>query len=154
MNDFTEAEFSEIVPTESPTIRVASFGNSVVEGLLQACVVLERVATSGAFVAPCNVLVTCADKDQFREACRLLGTFQKTVDDTYFNAKRYFDGGVSIEVYIERAKVCQRRVVGKRLIPEKVIPAREEEIVEWECTPSVLTAMPAAATERLVEALS
>lgn len=45
--------------------------------------------------------------------------------------------------------ICERKVVGKKIIPQQYIPARvieahEEEIVEWECRP-ILAARKATA---------
>lgn len=51
-----------------------------------------------------------------------------------------------LEFYTSRARVCEKKVVGYREIPERVlpatpetvIPASREEIVEWECKESLL----------------
>ena len=52
-------------------------------------------------------------------------------------------GGFGFLMYSRREDVCNKRVVGKKFVPEKiieaseakVIPAHEEEIVEWYCGP-------------------
>jgi hypothetical protein len=38
-----------------------------------------------------------------------------------------------IKYAVHREAVCERRVVGKKQVEERVIPAREEEVVEWVC---------------------
>lgn len=43
------------------------------------------------------------------------------------------DRAVCVKAVCDRAKVCERRVVGTKDIAERVIPAHTEEIVEWDC---------------------
>ncbi len=56
---------------------------------------------------------------------------------------------LDLKVNCKREQICERKVIGKKRVPEKhipaqVIPEHEEEIVEWECRP-VLSAKQAAA---------
>jgi len=46
----------------------------------------------------------------------------------------------TVRYYGDRESVCTKRVVGIKTVPEKITPAREEEIVEWECEPVSLLA--------------
>lgn len=51
--------------------------------------------------------------------------------------------GARLKFITSRANVCEKKVVGfksvpAQVIPECVIPAREEEIVEWSCPDSIL----------------
>lgn len=54
------------------------------------------------------------------------------------------DDTVTHEVYYKakRELICTKKVVGTEEVPEKVIPARTKEIVEWECEPTSLLAIP------------
>lgn len=50
------------------------------------------------------------------------------------------DVGLQLQMRCQRDQVCDRKVVGTRHVPEKVIPAQvipahEEDIVEWDCKP-------------------
>ena len=67
-------------------------------------------------------------------AIRALGRCDKHYNDNLLKISREF-GGAKLEFLFWRSKVCERRVVGTRTIPEKVIPGYEEEIVEWDCKP-------------------
>jgi len=49
-------------------------------------------------------------------------------------------GTIRVSFHGERAKVCKRKVVGTRDVPEEYVPGytrakHTEEIVEWECEP-------------------
>jgi|SRR6187399_2339080 len=67
---------------------------------------------------------------------RALGTFEKIHLDDLFTLKKMF-GPVAARFHFMRGEVCVRRVVGTRSVPASTIeiPAREEEIVEWDCQP-------------------
>lgn len=75
-----------------------------------------------------------------------IGTCRKVADDTFFNLQKQFEG-VTIEFFACRNSVCKPIVVGKRVVPETIVPARpeqiipghEEEIIEWECPESLLS---------------
>lgn len=45
-----------------------------------------------------------------------------------------------IEYSVKREAVCERKVVGKRTVEERVIPAHEEEEFEWVCNDKSLLA--------------
>ena len=70
---------------------------------------------------------------------RLGGTVEKTIvgDSGLFSFDRSFNG-VKLRIFTDRAKVCTRRIVEAKWIPEKLvpehtIPAHIEEVVEWDC---------------------
>jgi len=73
-----------------------------------------------------------------------IGSFEKGAEDDYFIAKKKL-GSYELVFKAKRDQVCERKVVGKRIIPAHVIPAEfkeetfvpehEEEIVEWDCKP-------------------
>lgn len=70
-----------------------------------------------------------------------LGSFKKRTDDRYFYADLMV-GDYPVHFMAPRGEVCTPRVVGKKLVPsiviearpEQVIPAHEEDIVEWDCS--------------------
>ena len=52
---------------------------------------------------------------------------------------------LDLKVNCKREQICERKVIGKKLVQEKhiaaqVIPEHEEEIVEWECRPVLAAA--------------
>jgi hypothetical protein len=52
---------------------------------------------------------------------------------------------LDLKVNCKREQICERKVVGKKLVPEQyhpahTTPAHEEEIVEWECRPVLAAA--------------
>lgn len=67
-----------------------------------------------------------------RKAAKTLGVAQKQYSNNYFDLIRKF-GPIKLEITTPRRNICERKVVGTREIEEQVIPARIEEIVEWEC---------------------
>ncbi len=75
------------------------------------------------------------DADEFRATVRALGRGAKESNDEWASVIRSFGPAVAIYAYTAREQVCRKVVVGTRVEPERVIPAREVEIVEWECQP-------------------
>lgn len=73
-------------------------------------------------------------------------SFDKSYSDSLMTLKKDF-GLVSAHVVAMRESVCKRVVVGTEEVPEQVIPATEakvipaytREMVEWDCTPSLLS---------------
>lgn len=76
--------------------------------------------------------------DTLAEARRLaamLAPCDKVYTDSYFKLERDF-GGVGLSFIFFRSTVCERRVVGTKLVPAvPAQPERTEEIVEWSCDP-------------------
>lgn len=73
---------------------------------------------------------------------RALGTCKKSFDEKFARVERDF-GGVVLEAFDWRENVCERVVLGHRIVPKKVIPRQvipehEEEIIEWGCPESLL----------------
>lgn len=76
------------------------------------------------------------------------GRTEKFYDQAYSNSfelEHHF-GGIAFRVIADREKVCEAVVVGKRhveaqVIPARaieVIPARDEDIIEWRCDSALL----------------
>lgn len=90
-----------------------------------------------------TLLVPC-DADDFRERVSMLGgSRSKVADDKHLSVQRDFGGGVKIDVYAAREKVCEAVVVGTRTVevpdPDALaaVPTIEkvEDIIEWRCAP-------------------
>jgi hypothetical protein len=73
------------------------------------------------------------------------GSWSKSYNDYAVEyLKKFTDakyGGVRYVVSLERTKACRKVVTGTKhipeeIVPEKVIPARDEEIIEWICDDS------------------
>lgn len=107
---------------------------------------------------------TTADKS--KEILRALGPFKKDYpedDDKYFNAVVEI-GGRELCFTFYRDRVCQPKVVGTRhveaqLIPEsysqsRVIAAHDEDVIEWDCSDSVLAPAGAAGDNRMNQAIA
>jgi len=92
-----------------------------------------------------TVYVFCDSKESFAKNTTVLGGFTKSADDagTWVNANKPF-GQHSLQVTIERQKVCEKVKIGTKVIlakPETVIPAspeKEEDIYEYKCPESFL----------------
>lgn len=86
------------------------------------------------------------EKDELPRIAKEIGSCKKNVDDTYFELVKDF-GTMTISFFVYRNQVCEKVVVGKKIIPEYVIPAseervipeHEEDVVEWRCPDSLLT---------------
>lgn len=78
------------------------------------------------------------DEDTFRKAARSMGSAKKDFDINYAMLRRDFAGGIHYELNIARERVCERRVVATKAVPEQVIPAHEVEVVEWDCKEPLL----------------
>lgn len=82
-------------------------------------------------------LIPVDGREPIAAAARMFGTCEKWSDPAHFGVSRSF-GPMKILVYDSRRNVCERRVVGTRMV-EKQVPTEfrtvrvEEEIVEWDC---------------------
>jgi hypothetical protein len=82
-----------------------------------------------------------------KEILQSLGSFTKRYEEDYFRACVQV-GEIELQFSARREAVCQRKIVGTRIIPaqtvpssyteEKFIPEHEEEIVEWDCGEPIL----------------
>lgn len=76
-------------------------------------------------------------KEEAGQMARAMGTFEKDGDDNFLYLTKKF-GCVAIKAIFSRTQVCERAVIGTKLVPETIVPARiepehEEELVEWRC---------------------
>lgn len=77
-------------------------------------------------------------KEDIAVWARAMGSFNKNFDGNYFELVKKFSENVSMEVNIGRDNICERVVIGTKIVPETYIPSKfvaehEEEIVEWRC---------------------
>jgi hypothetical protein len=56
------------------------------------------------------------------------------------------DPSVVVRYYAKRDAVCEKKVIGTKVIPASVTPERIEEIVEWDCKPVSLLGFDASAS--------
>lgn len=90
-------------------------------------------------------IVIAVDAKELVVLPRYIGSCKKVVDNDFFNLRKDF-GGLEIEFYSRRENVCERIVIGKKVVPETIIPARPEEVIpeheeeefEWRCPESLL----------------
>jgi hypothetical protein len=66
---------------------------------------------------------------------RSLGGIKKEWHDGFVWLTREFEGGLKLKFYVPRDTVCTKRVVRTEYVPERVIPACNREIIEWDCKP-------------------
>jgi hypothetical protein len=84
-------------------------------------------------------------KEQLADAARAIGKLSKRVSGDYYYVQREFSGNVTLDVNASRQKVCEKVVVGTKVIPaqpERVLPAEPEQVVEeyeWVCPKSLLS---------------
>ncbi len=88
-------------------------------------------------------------KSSFAAHVRLLGSGQKTVDESLFRFARDF-GGIKIELRESRSAICERIVVGTKEVETeeadpiavsqipKVKVKKTVDIVEWRCPDNLL----------------
>jgi len=94
-----------------------------------------------------------------RAVVKALGSFEKVYEGDYFNAAVSI-ANKKLVFYFHRDKVCTPKVVGRRQVPERVIPssyvpeqviaAHEEDVIEWDCG-VVLAPQQAAPSEPATE---
>ena len=73
------------------------------------------------------------------------GFWSKEVTDSDFHLNRVFTSDLRLLIYTARENVCERIVVGTKIIPATTLPARDEvhmperteELVEWHCPKSL-----------------
>lgn len=163
MTELTQAEFDafEVEPQDN-TVYVTEKCMAA-EGFRQMANALERVlAGSGLGHYGDSVMIWAEKPEQFRQACRALGSFTKSADDSHFIVSRAFDGNIKLQVFIARTSLCERVVVRTEevpeqriaAVPEKIIPASTREVYEWKCKPSVLTDSPIPAITRQSAAIA
>lgn len=73
-----------------------------------------------------------------RELKRTFGKVEKRHTDTEFSWRVTFGSDLTVDFSCSRKNVCVPKVVGRREIAETILPARTEDIIEWDCTDSVL----------------
>lgn len=81
------------------------------------------------------------DKEIFKKKVKMLGRkIEKNFSDQGVTATKYFGiPNVNVSVQISRDQICEKVVTGTREVPEEIIPARTEEIIEWKCTDKAFT---------------
>jgi hypothetical protein len=89
-----------------------------------------------------TIHVHCTDTPEgARAAAIAMAPCKKSYGDELIKLTHEFGGGVELQGLIYRSKVCSKVVVGKRVVPKKVIPAQpervieehEEDVTEWDC---------------------
>lgn len=90
------------------------------------------------YINSTQVTFYLADEQDIRNvALALGGKWTKGVSDYFFTLFRQ-EGSVTLRLSVERALVCERKVVGKKHVPGYVVEAHDEDIVEWTCPDSIL----------------
>lgn len=76
------------------------------------------------------------EKDVFKRGVKAIGLRGRKVleNDQWANYIVQF-GPIKYRLYIDRGQVCERIVVGKKAVAEVVIPAHDEDVVDWKCEP-------------------
>lgn len=74
------------------------------------------------------------------KAAKLLAPCKKIYGEYYFDVIRRF-GPITVEFTASRDSVCTAKVVGQKHTPQRVIPAKTEDVIEWECAPSLLAVL-------------
>lgn len=91
-------------------------------------------------VGEINIHVYVFTAEHLAEIARALGRAEKDHSGDYLHLVKPF-GPIRLRYFTDRAKVCRRVVTGVRHVAETLLPARNEEIVEWVCDEPLL-AMP------------
>lgn len=83
--------------------------------------------------------IHCGNKAGLVAVARSIGEFKKEYQDSFFSLRKEF-GCIRVDWFVTRSEVCSSKIVGVKRVEEKVIPAHDEPIVEWECFPTPLLA--------------
>jgi len=92
---------------------------------------------------PVSLYLFTKDKQLFGQCMKAIGTCTKNATEGYLEIRRV-EPTFSIEINANRSQVCEKVIVGKKVIPskpEEIIPAepeKEVDIVEWKCPESFL----------------
>lgn len=68
-------------------------------------------------------------------ALRAMSPCEKEYLPGYLTFKKWFGPYVNIYVDFPRSSVCIPKMLGKKQVPAITIPAHEEDVMEWDCTP-------------------
>jgi hypothetical protein len=74
---------------------------------------------------------------ELARAAKALGKAYKSTLPHWVSVGRQF-GPISLEISARREHVCRRIVTGTKVVPATTVPEHNEDIVEWECPPSLL----------------
>lgn len=74
---------------------------------------------------------------QMANIARTLGSCKKDWSKDFLDISKNF-GVVKIQFTVNRKGVCKKNVVDTIQHEERVVPAWTEEVIEWECAPSLL----------------
>ena len=111
--------------------------NDYVTALRRVADVLDTHPELTLDIYPTTAWVFCHDPETFVQYVRAFGAGGKEFRNEDLEFRPEFCGDV-FAVNCAREQICERKVVGKRfvpaqVVPERVIPAHEENIVEWDC---------------------
>lgn len=109
--------------------------------------VYERNPNANQPFATSPVTIYCHSSKETDETIRAFGPGEKKDENTtidFFPAM--FNSNFRVRVSVFKDTSCQRVVIGKRIVPETIVPGlpatppftlpeHEEEIVEWHCGP-------------------
>lgn len=115
-----------------------------VQGLRELAAFVERTQCDVPAYHSVNVFVT---PDEYRRHARLASWRKYYMSDSYAVLRKAFVADVdfppvSLDVTTERSGVCRRVVVETRAVPEQIIPAHDEDVIEWVCGESLLDGRP------------
>jgi len=80
-----------------------------------------------------NLLKYVLTREKLVEMARV-SSWKKVYTHDWFELHKDFGNGISLQVYTDRANVCKRVVVGKRIVPAvEAQPDRIEDDVRWVC---------------------
>lgn len=129
--------------TNTTTIR-----QELIDGLRAAADFLDQhpdIPVADDITVDVSSVIPYGDWDQearVAQVARAMSPCTKDYSPSLLYLRRQF-GPVTVEAFTGRSSVCERRVVGTRVVEREVVvtPAVtttetvEEEIVEWECKP-------------------
>ena len=77
-------------------------------------------------------------RKRFGTVARAMGSMEKDPRNDYYRLSKQIGPGVVVSVYCNRANVCTAKVVGERVEPGRIVPARMVPVIEWECSDPLL----------------
>ena len=113
---------------------------ALIDGLRGLAAFLETHPDVPRPSSTCGFYVFCANKEEMAQAAKSVGgRLEKSATTNYFMLRKDF-GPLRLEIAVEREQICERVVVGTKVVPAKpecVLPATPEtveEVIEWRCS--------------------
>jgi hypothetical protein len=107
---------------------------SLINGLREFATFLENTPDAPTPLVDTRFDVFLTSKEELVNAQKAIGgKFEKRAITDYFWLRKEF-GPISYDLNVARSTICDKVVVGTRVVPEiPAVPEHVEEVIEWKC---------------------